>query len=225
MNRCIKCIFLSSLIATYVVGGNDVCAKGHSEYWEQRVSLFDKVPVEKGDIVFLGNSITDGGEFSELFDMPDIKNRGISSDVINGVADRLDQITDHSPRKIFLLIGINDISHNLTLEELCRRYENLVKSIRKKSPDTRLYLQSVMPINNDFKRYKNLFGKEKILKDFNSCIKEIAKRNNATYIDLWNALADPKTGKLRKEYTNDGLHLLGDGYTAWADAIRKLVEN
>lgn len=126
--------FIATLIASCLIGGNDVFGKGHSEYWEQRVSLFDAVPVEKGDIVFLGNSITDGGEFSELFCIPGIKNRGISSDVITGVAERLHQVTDNAPRKIFLLIGINDISHNLSLDDLCQRYESLVKSIRKTLP-------------------------------------------------------------------------------------------
>ncbi|MDE6077594.1 MAG: sialate O-acetylesterase, partial [Muribaculaceae bacterium] len=102
-------------------------ADPRSEYWHQRVTLFNLLPVEPGDIVFLGNSITDGGEFSELFDNPSIKNRGISSDVISGVAERLHQVTNYHPSKIFLLIGINDVSHNLSVDRLATDYENLVK--------------------------------------------------------------------------------------------------
>ena len=103
-------------------------------------------------------------------------------------------------------------------------YENLVKRIRKESPESKLYIQSLMPINNDFGRYKNLKGKEATVKQLNQRLKEIAQRNGAVYVDLWPALADKKTGKLRREFTNDGLHLLGKGYDAWADAIRHLVE-
>lgn len=201
-----------------------VMAQKRSKYWEQRVTLFNIIPVQPGDVVFLGNSITDGGEFAELFDDETIKNRGIQSDVISGVRERLHQVTDHSPSKIFLLIGINDVSHNLTVDRLSKDYEALVRDIREQSPSSKLYIQSLMPINNDFGRYKNLKGKEETVKQFNERIRKIAEDNGAVYVDLWPALADPATGKLRKEFTNDGLHLLGKGYDAWADAIRHLVK-
>lgn len=193
------------------------------KYWDQKVSLFDKTPVGQNDIVFLGNSITDGGNFEELLNRKDVKNRGIRSDVIPGVRKRLHQVTNGHPRKIFLLIGINDVSHGLSVGELARRYETLVNDIRAKSPETRLYIQSVMPINNDFGVYKNLRGREQTVLEFNREIEKIAVKNGLTYIDLWPALAD-KDGKLRKEFTNDGLHLLGDGYLAWIAAIRPYLD-
>lgn len=217
-------IFTASMLLLAATLPSAVSASHRSEYWEQKVTLFNIIPVEPGDIVFLGNSITDGGEFSELFDDITIKNRGISSDVISGVIERLYQVVDHSPSKIFLLIGINDVSHNLSVDRLAEEYGKLVREIREKAPDTRLYIQSVMPINNDFGRYRNLKGKESTVVRFNERIKEIASVNGAVYVDLWPALADPSTGKLKKEFTNDGLHLLGKGYKAWADAIRPLVK-
>lgn len=217
-------IFAASMLLLAATLPSAVSASPRSEYWEQKVTLFNIIPVEPGDIVFLGNSITDGGEFSELFDDITIKNRGISSDVISGVMERLYQVVDHSPSKIFLLIGINDVSHNLSVDRLAEEYGKLVRKIREKAPDTRLYLQSVMPINNDFGRYRNLKGKESTVVRLNERIKELASDNGAVYVDLWPALADPSTGKLKKEFTNDGLHLLGKGYKAWADAIRPLVK-
>lgn len=191
-------------------------------YWEQRVSLFDTLPVYQEDIVFLGNSITDGGEFAELFGMKNIKNRGINSDVIEGVRKRLHQVTDGHPAKIFLLIGINDVSHGHSVAELARRYDTLVADIREQSPETRLYVQSVMPIDNSFGRYRNLTGRENTIRKFNDEIKEIARRRGAVYIDLWPALGD-SNGKLKKGFTNDGLHLTGAGYRAWADLITPYV--
>lgn len=193
-----------------------------SAYWEQRVSLFDKLPIYENDIVFLGNSITDGGEWQELFQMGNVKNRGISSDVIDGVRDRLSQVTDGHPQKIFLLIGINDVSHHLGVTKIAEKYERLVKEIRRQTPGTQLYLQSVMPINNDFARYKNLRGEEQTVVDLNKRILRIAEENGAVYIDLWPALAD-SAGKLKRGYTNDGLHLTGDGYKAWISLIEPYV--
>lgn len=192
-------------------------------YWDQKTSLFEILPIGENDIVFLGNSITDGGEFNELFNLENIKNRGIRSDVITGVEKRLDQVTDGHPKKIFLLIGINDVSHNHSVAELAKRYERLVRKIREKSPDTKLYVQSVMPINNSITKYKSLIGKEKTIKGFNEQIKGIAEKEGAFYIDLWPALADDK-GNLKREYTNDGLHLTGAGYKAWTNLIRPYVK-
>lgn len=193
------------------------------KYWEQKVSLFDHLPITENDIVFLGNSITDGGNFEELFKREDVKNRGIRSDAIPGVMKRLHQVTNGHPKKIFLLIGINDISHGLSVDKLAERYENLVNEIRKQSPETELYLQSIMPINNDFGVYKGLKGKENTIKQLNERIRGIAEKNGLKYVDLWPLLSDSK-GKLNKRYTNDGLHLTGPGYRAWTDGIRQLLD-
>lgn len=193
------------------------------EYWDQKTSLFDVLPVTSDDIVFLGNSITDGGEFAELFDMPNIKNRGIRSDVITGVEKRLTQVTAGHPAKIFLLIGINDVSHGLTVDQLATRYERLVKKIREQTPDTKLYIQSVMPINNDFNRYKNLKGREKVIPALNRRLQTIAAQNGAEYVDFTKAL-ESSPNKLNPKYTNDGLHLNGPGYRAWTRTIQHLVK-
>lgn len=193
------------------------------EYWDQKTSLFEVLSVNKSDIVFLGNSITDGGEFNELFNTTNIKNRGIRSDLITGVEKRLSQVTSGKPAKIFLLIGINDISHGHSVDRLAENYERLVKKIREQSPDTRLYIQSIMPVNNDFRRYKGLIGKEKTIKALNERLKQIAHRNDAVYVDLWPALAG-NDDKLKRQYTNDGLHLTGAGYRAWSHAVENLVK-
>ena len=53
----------------------------YNQFYYQRSTLFEKLPIDSDDIVFLGNSITNGCEWHELFNNPNIKNRGISSDV------------------------------------------------------------------------------------------------------------------------------------------------
>lgn len=217
----IKHLFILTLLAGAISFPLSSCAR--NLYWEQKVSLFDKLPVKANDIVFLGNSITDGGEWQELLQMGNVKNRGISADVIDGVRERLHQVTSGHPSKIFLLIGINDVSHNLGANKIAANYKRLVNEIRQQSPETKLYIQSVMPINNDFKRYKNLKGQESVIPELNEKLKVIAGENDAEYIDLWPALAEPESGKLKKSFTNDGLHLTGEGYQAWLDIIRPYV--
>ena len=218
MKKVLGIVLLSIFIST----GMGKCW-AVDKYWEQKVTLFDLLPVTSDDIVFLGNSITDGGNFEELFKRRDVKNRGIRSDAIPGVMKRLDQNTKGEPKKIFLLIGINDVSHGLSVDALAQRYEKLVDEIQKRSPSTQLYIQSIMPINNSFSVYKSLKGKEETVKQFNEKIKSIADKKGIKYIDLWPVLADNK-GILKKDFTNDGLHLTGKGYEAWTDFIRPMLD-
>ena len=44
-----------------------------------------------------------------------------------------------------------------------------------------------------------------------------------TYIDVWSALADGE-GLLDKRYTNDGVHLVGEGYLVWRDVLKPYVK-
>ncbi len=218
--RLLKC----ACVACSLIGAA-VQANGQDAYWQQRVSLFDRLAVTPGDIVFLGNSITDGGEFAEIFEMDNCLNRGIRSDVINGVRKRLHQVVSGHPKKIFLLIGINDVSHGHSAQKIAANYEQLVKEIREASPETQLYVQSVMPINNDFKRYKNLIGRENVIPELNALLEGIARDNGAIYIDLWPSLTGADGKKMDRNFTNDGLHLTGPGYQAWAEAIRPYVKS
>ena len=83
-------------------------------YYHQRWSLFQSFTQTKGDIIFAGNSITDGSEWNELFGDKRIKNRGISGDITTGVIHRLDEIVKRKPAKVFLMIGTNDLARNNT---------------------------------------------------------------------------------------------------------------
>ena len=87
-------------------------------YYHQRVTLFRALPQTKEDIIFLGNSITDGGEWGELFNDIKIKNRGISGDITAGVLHRLDELANGKPAKVFLLIGVNDLARNITADSI-----------------------------------------------------------------------------------------------------------
>ena len=93
-----------------------------STYYHQRVSLFKTLPKTKGDIIFLGNSITDGAEWSELFNGRRMKNRGISGDVTAGILHRLEEIANGRPAKIFLLIGTNDLARGATADSVVKTF-------------------------------------------------------------------------------------------------------
>lgn len=196
----------------------------YNEFYYQRSSHFEMLPVGSDDIVFLGDSQTNGCEWHELLGNPNVKNRGISSDVIQGFADRVQPIIDGRPAKLFILGGVNDISHDLTPDSIATAMRNLIVKVRKGAPSTKIYLQSLLPIDNSFRRYKAMTGKESVIVETNKLLKKVAEETGATWIDLYSRMVDPATGNMRKGLTNDGLHLLGAGYAVWRDAVLPYVE-
>lgn len=196
----------------------------YNEFYYQRSTLFEMLPVDSDDIVFLGDSQTNGCEWHEVLGNPNVKNRGISSDVIQGFADRVQPIIDGRPAKLFILGGVNDISHDLTPDSIATAMRNLIMKVRRGTPATKVYLQSLLPIDNSFRRYKAMTGKESVIVETNKLLKRVAEETGATWIDLYSRMVDPATGNMRKGLTNDGLHLLGAGYAVWRDAVLPYVE-
>lgn len=196
----------------------------YSTFYEQRASLFEELPICTEDIVFIGNSITNGGEWHELFENRHVKNRGISGDTSEGVYDRLDAVLKGQPRKLFLLIGINDIAKGLSVRTIATTIEKIVSKIQTQSSSTSIYLQSVLPVNPDFGLFSGHM-KPDMINELNVEIKHIAQKYNITYIDLHPTFLDQKSHKLDAAYTNDGLHLMGKGYILWRDSILSYVNH
>ena len=80
------------------------------QFYFKKCAEFDKAQIGYDKIVFLGDSITEGGgDWNNYFDTKNIVNRGISGDTTLGVLARLNEICFYKPISLFLLIGINDI--------------------------------------------------------------------------------------------------------------------
>lgn len=193
-------------------------AEEFGELYYQRASLFDTLGTNQNSIVMLGNSLTHGCEWHELLGNPNVVNRGINGDIAEGIDLRLDGILRGRPAKIFLLCGVNDVSHDLSADSIASAVEAIVGRIQRESPTTKVYLQSLLPINNSFGRYKRIFGKEQTIRDINTLLEAYAAKNDITWINLYPAFADEK-GNLRSDLTNDGLHLLGPGYIIWREIL------
>lgn len=192
----------------------------YSTFYYQRATLFEELPVGPKDIIFLGNSITNGGEWCELLNNKHVKNRGISGDVCMGVYDRLSSILKGKPAKIFLLIGINDVNGGASADTIVSRIGKITRKIKKDSPKTKVYLQSVLPVTDHYKMFGGHTKHWQMIPQINEGIKQLAEQEKVTYIDLYSHFVDPATGKLNINYSNDGLHLLGKGYVRWAKIVK-----
>lgn len=221
-NKILRSLLLISVLALAATGS--ARAQGvYSTYYYQRASLFEVLPVGPEDIIFLGNSITDGCEWRELFDNPRIKNRGISGDTTMGVYDRLDAILSGHPAKIFLMIGINDLSRGLAAETVVENIRRILGRIRSESPATRVYVQSLLPVSDAFGTFAGHSARRGDIPGINEALRQSASEYGAVYVDLFSRFVDEQTGKMDTVYSNDGLHLLGKGYLLWRDIVLPYV--
>ncbi len=195
-----------------------------SAYQVRKADLLNQLPVERNDIVFLGNSITDYGEWAELFGNRHIKNRGNSGDRTYQLLRRLDPIVKGQPRKIFLMIGTNDLGEDKSPEYVLGNIRKIVSRIRQESPRTRLYIQSILPVNNHFTEFAHRHGrKDAEIVKLNKLLQKMCSEGGIPYIDLHQHFVDSE-GKLDARYTNDGLHLMGAGYLLWKELIKQYVK-
>ena len=216
---------LRSLVANVVASSLYSSPRIYTDHYYKRFLQFmDEPAIGNKDIVMLGNSLTEnGGDWAARLGNKNVRNRGIIGDEVMGVYDRLHQILPGHPAKLFLLIGVNDVSHDLTTDTIVGMIRVTVERIRKESPDTKLYLQSLLPINESFGRYKRLAGKTNMIPEINKQLEELAKEKGLTYINLFPLFTEKGSTVLRAELTTDGLHLKEEGYKIWVKAIRKKI--
>jgi lysophospholipase L1-like esterase len=191
------------------------------EHYVRRYQLFQKEPMATGRIVMVGNSITEGTDWKVLLKDTTITNRGISGDVTFGVLNRLKEITDRKPKKLFLLIGVNDLSRNTPDEVIIENIFKIVGKIHSQSPTTAVYVQSILPTNESFKNlHKNFAGKGEHITIINNQLRNYTEMLKYTYVDLYSNFLD-SDGKMDVKYTYDGLHLSADGYDHWIEILKK----
>ena len=180
---------------------------------ERRVSQFRELPVSSDAIVFLGDSLTDEGRWSELFPELKIFNRGVSADRTEQVLARLDQITKGHPNMIFIMIGTNDLKSGVSQETIISNYRKMLQSIQRHSPKTKVFVQSLLPRQASFQKRIESINRELLM---------LSKEYGFAYVDLYPAFLDIN-GAIKNEYSNDALHLLGTGYLKWKELIEPYI--
>jgi lysophospholipase L1-like esterase len=196
-----------------------VSSKGKT--YQTRRSIFYSLenPKEKHQIVFLGDSITQNNNWNEMFDNPNILNRGISGDTTNGILHRIGNIVYLQPRKLFIMAGINDFTVGRTVSKVTQNYIKIIQIIRQASPSTKIYVQSTLPVNNALNG--SLTSPEKIIM-LNRHLKNYCARAGIRFINLYPLFVDA-SNHLRVGYTYDGTHPNGKAYLVWRAYIRKYV--
>ena len=185
-----------------------------------RVAEFEAEAVVTGRVIFFGNSITQGGDWAKLTGDSTAINRGIGADLVSSLLGRVADVTRRKPSKLFILIGINDISKDIPDAVIAAEYRALVDSVRTQSPATRIFVQSILPLNPTVKNFPQHYDKQEHVVAVNRLLRRMAKETGSTYVDLWPIVLDSKN-RLDARLTGDGLHLNNQGYERWVAYLRK----
>ena len=218
-------LFLSFLFACLSAQAQHVAYDG-SKHYNMKVNQFRREgALPEGAIIMLGDSHSEyGGDWNRFFpNASKIINRGIIGDDSHGIYSRLDQVLPYKPDKIFIECGINDLSHGWTVERTFQGVINVIETIRKTCPRTKLYIQSLLPLNENVGIWKLLKGKEDMIIQLNEKLKRYCTANNLVFIDLYHPLLGINSKEMHPDYCRDGLHLTNKGYEVWANAIRTYI--
>ncbi len=189
-------------------------------YWV-RLEKFKKETVLPGKIVFLGNSITEGGNWRRLLKDSTVINRGISGDNTFGMLARIDEVVALKPSSLFILIGTNDLSKRIPVEAIIENIFAIVSQIKAGSPKTKIFVQSIFPVNETVEKFPTQFNNGSNILIINDQLSRYGERLRYTYVDVYSKLLDDQ-GRLNKTYTWDGLHLNAAGYQRWVEVLKSL---
>ena len=197
----------------YVALGSPFRDWVHPFLTESSTSFFAAYPIQAGDVVFVGDSITAGAQWNELFPDVRVRNRGIGGDRTEDILARFDPLTAGPASRVFLKIGTNDLGAGIDEATILENYERILDRFEREAPSTTVYVQSVLPRAASYR---------KLVESLNTEIEALAAARDVEFIDLYPAfLADD--GSIRDALSYDELHLTGEGYRLWQEQLAPYV--
>lgn len=175
---------------------------------------------DRGAVVFLGDSITQGwgDDLQGAFPGLKIANRGISGDTTRGVLIRLDgDVLALEPAAVVLLIGTNDLEEGATPETITANLKLILAALWQQNPKLPVILNPVFPSSASKKRPADQIRKLNAL--YAAAVKGDAR---VTMPDTWTLFAGPE-GDARPSEFPDLLHPNAAGYAQWAAALRPVL--
>jgi lysophospholipase L1-like esterase len=161
--------------------------------------------------VFLGDSLTEHGNWADRFPDLDVSNLGVGGDTTEQVLERLHEVIEKKPSTVVVMVGTNDLAWRRSVEQIVRNMESILWRLHHELPGARVLVQSVLP------RDRELADR---VKDINIHLRQFSPTVKAEWVDLWPVFAEDD-GELKPEFSSDRLHLNEAGYAAWAEELRK----
>ncbi|MEG1685031.1 MAG: T9SS type A sorting domain-containing protein, partial [Bacteroides sp.] len=191
-------------------------------YINQRLSDFDALPVNNGDVLMLGDYYINTGEWHELLRNSKVKNRGIGIDMpatsisLDNLYDMLPYVIKGTPSKVFIYCGLVDLLGGTSSINAATNLNRSVEYIKSHS-SAQIYIQSLLPRNNSAENA----GK---LTSYNTEIKKLADNNRVHYIDLYSSFIGDGN-KINPLYASNASNISAIGYARWANLIYKDIDS
>ena len=200
-----------------------VNVKADEAFRNHRYSSFKALPIcQEGDIVFIGNSITNMMNWYEAFgSQQNIRGRGNSGGLTQEILDNLESMIAGNPSKVFLMIGTNDLGtagDNYAPAAVAQRIQKILTRICMEAPNATVYYQSILPSTVGSRTQAKTEETNKLVKEWI----DARDNNRVVYVDLYTPLvatngAMSNIGTSTTSYSSDGLHLTQKGYRIWMD--------
>ncbi|MCI9325351.1 MAG: lysophospholipase [Lachnospiraceae bacterium] len=190
---------------------------------------------KKGEILFTGSSLMEQFPINELLMTKGmhqvVYNRGIGGFTTEDMLRNMEEMVFAvKPRKIFINIGTNDIgSQGYRLEKLMENYGKIITQIRERLPEAEIYMMAYYPVNETDKLPEGEWAKTMFLTRTNEnisiankAVEEMAGRMGCHFINVNQGLTD-EAGKLKKEFTVEGIHMYANGYEVVLENMRPFL--
>jgi lysophospholipase L1-like esterase len=214
--------FLASVALNVVLVAYIYFTRSSPEPLPQKTTVSQEGNNTTDSILFIGNSIMANCNWNELLQNKYIVNDGVGGITSEEILLRLTSFLKNNPRKVFFEMGLNDIHRNSRLQEIINNFYNILKATRLKSPLTKIYFFSVLPVEEKVDG-QDVPVNEKI-DQLNKNTELLCKRYNAIYMDL-NPLLKDGQGQLQHECSLDGSHLTLLGYEKLKDKINSFIND
>lgn len=166
-------------------------------------------------IAFVGDSLTAAGRWDEWLPEFTVSNHAAGGATTADVLADIELVLAGRPDAYILLIGTNDLAWRKSVEHVVRNIENIMATVHKQEPSTRVLVQSVLPREPEFAAS---------IRDINRHLWQFSSTVRAQFLDLWPVLADERGG-LSAAHSEDGLHLTEAGYELWLEALRPAIDH
>lgn len=218
-------IIFNLSVSAQQFGGMDF-SKAFEAGMERRADMFEVMATRTNECIeFVGGSIMEDCEWSEIFDNPKIINRGISGNTSVDILNRIDELIRHKPSKVFLETGTSDLSNGIGIDTIVNNISKITQFFHRENPDTRFYIFSILPSvpagSGPIPGMKNVSNDDILA--LNIQLKSFCKKNKFTYIDLYPYFLGEDKTSLDTSLGNSNSRLSVSGYGLLKELIAEYV--
>lgn len=162
---------------------------------------------EQANVVFIGDSLTERADWSDITGCSSLANRGVGGETTEEALADIDEALKLKPLAVFVMLGVNDVSLKVPTDTTVANIKEL--RARVKAAGAVPFIISTLPASKQ--------EAQRIPSELITSINDQISPD----IDLRPLLTED--GNLREDMTADGVHLMPHAYAAWRDTLLPTV--